>query len=338
MRDSDTIGPTWRSIAMLLLLLAAPLQGAQGDPAFISDEARLLSPAQARRIVAMHRALHAELAIHLHLMTLPASPGDLDAAAAAIFDRLGLGTRGLLLLVDPAGQAVRLEVGYDLEQLFTDAFVGGLERDQMAPFFRAGRVGPGVEATVELLVARAGGRVAPAEDSTPLTHGSGGGGARLHIAPGAPPPPAPFAEREALRPGGTPEETLATYRRVLSARIKDPDLPLYTPDTRRFLASWLVTDAQQANELRGLERHLAAACTLTAGERAVVRFPAAAREQPPYFFAQGAAGWELDLAAMGRLIRFNHRNQWHFTTLDHPYRFAFAGERFDRNGFLLPVR
>ncbi len=41
----------------------------------------------------------------------------------------------------------------------------------------------------------------------------------------------------------------------------------------------------------------------------------------------------LDVAAMHRWIGFNHQNQWHFKTPDHPYRFAFADLRFDAHGF-----
>ena len=50
---------------------------------------------------------------------------------------------------------VRMEIGYGLEGVFPDAFVGHVERNQMVPFFQANRVGPGIEATVELLVAKA---------------------------------------------------------------------------------------------------------------------------------------------------------------------------------------
>ena len=41
----------------------------------------------------------------------------------------------------------------------------------------------------------------------------------------------------------------------------------------------------------------------------------------------------LDFHAMHRSIRFNHKNQWHFTNLDHAFMFAFADLRFDENGF-----
>ena len=36
---------------------------------------------------------------------------------------------------------------------------------------------------------------------------------------------------------------------------------------------------------------------------------------------------------MSQAIAFNHRNPWHFRTLDHPYMFAFADWTFDRHGF-----
>ena len=47
----------------------------------------------------------------------------------------------------------------------------------------------------------------------------------------------------------------------------------------------------------------------------------------------GCSGWMLDFAGMSRWIGFNHKNQWHFRTLDHPYRFALEDLVFDRHGF-----
>ena len=52
-------------------------------------------------------------------------------------------------------EEVRLEVSYGLEGIFTDAFVSYIEHEQMVPYFQRGRVGEGIEATVELVARRA---------------------------------------------------------------------------------------------------------------------------------------------------------------------------------------
>ena len=125
--------------------------------------------------------------------------------------------------------------------------------------------------------------------------------------------------------------------RLLRHKIKDPNLALYTPKTRKFLSGWVVTDAQQDNELRGLERAVIDKVTI-AGNRAVIRFPADQRTLPPYFLENNGNGWAFDFAAMSALIQMNHKNMWHFVSRDHPYMFGFADWLFDSNGYPTPKR
>ena len=50
---------------------------------------------------------------------------------------------------------MRLEVARELESVFVDSFVAFVEREQMAPFFAARRVGDGIVAASELFASRA---------------------------------------------------------------------------------------------------------------------------------------------------------------------------------------
>ena len=92
---------------------------------------------------------------------------------------VSLGTgRGLLLVVDAEGERVRLEVARELEGVFVDSFVAFIEREQMAPFFAAGRVGDGIVATSELIVGRAEEAIeTSAPDQRAALASSAGGGA-----------------------------------------------------------------------------------------------------------------------------------------------------------------
>ena len=146
-------------VALMLLVLSG-CTGGVGSAGFVEDRAGLLTDGQRERIDSFYRQLFEELGIHLKTVILKESPADINATAVELFDRLRLGgatrgAKGVLFLVHPAGKQVRLEIGYDLEGVFTDAFIGYVERRQMMPFFQAGRVGPGIEATAELLVGRA---------------------------------------------------------------------------------------------------------------------------------------------------------------------------------------
>lgn len=325
-----------------LLLLATLLTGCPNrqELPLVDDRAGLLAAERVARLMAYHDRLLRDLDIHFQLTVLNESPGDLDRAAVELFERLRLGettggARGVLLLVDPRGGQVRLEIGYDLEGIFPDGFVGYIEREQLTPFFAADRVADGIEATVELLVGRALGEV-PADyrGGVELEHLSGGGGARSAVAIGSgAEAKAAVADPEHFAAQPSPRATLERYLEVLREKVKDPELGLYTPETRVFFAKWLVTDAQQNNERKTLEANLPAAEERIAGDLAVLRFPVDNRQAAPYLFRQAAEGWQLDMAAMSRLIGFNHKNQWFFRAVDHEFSFAFDDVRFDGNGF-----
>ncbi len=123
----------------------------------------------------------------------------------------------------------------------------------------------------------------------------------------------------------TPEAALRAYLRVLESRVKDPDLALFTPESRRMLAGRTVRDDQQALELRSLRPAIGSITLRQRGDRAVVRFGSQHRRIPPYFFRRGADGWMLDLATPRRILVFNQANEWSFRSRDHEYAFAFDG-------------
>jgi uncharacterized protein len=331
-----------RWLVLGLMTVTALLTACQDkrETAFVDDRSGLLTPERVARLTNYHEKLLQDLDIHFQLTLLPESPGDLDQEAVQLFEDLQLGgttngARGVLLLVDPAGRQVRLEIGYDLEGVFPDGFVGYVEREQMAPFFAAGRVVDGVEATVELLVGRALGEV-PAElhGAVNLEHLSGGGGARidLDIGTGTEAKPA-LEDRSPYSAQPSPRQTLERYLDVLQQHVKDPELGIYTPETRAFFGQWLVTDAQQNNERKELKKRLPEVEERIAGDLAVLRFPVANRQTSPYLLRRAAEGWQLDMAAMSRLIGFNHKNQWFFRSRDHEFMFAFDDLKFDSNGF-----
>ena len=341
----DTSTRITRRLAVAVLLAVVVFTACSRQSVFVEDRAELLSATEKRRITAACRKLLEDLNIHIVTVVLDASPADIDTAAVAEFADLRIGdktggARGGLFLVDLHGGRVRLEIGDDLEGVFTDAFTGYVERSQMVPFFQAGRVGHGIEATVELLVGRAmgdGSFRSAAAGRTPLAHLSGGGGARTDVQIGSGLPAkesSPAAGSFAAQP--TPMQTLERYILALSWHVKDPNLGIFTEDTRVFFRKWLVTDAQQDNERNTLERARDAARTIITGDRAVIRFPIADRHAGPYFLRRGGQGWMLDFAAMSGVIGFNHKNQWFFRSTDHPFMFGFTDLVFDRRGFPHP--
>jgi len=331
-------------VCLYLILMTACTEPSSSRD-FVDDPADLLTGTQLNRISELSQKLLEDFDIHFLTITLAEPSTDLNNRAIELFDTYALGqktrgARGMLLIVDPLGKAVRLETGYDLEGIFTDAFTGYIEREQMAPFFKAGKVGPGIEATVELIVAKViqaierGDYVIGQGTGALGKHLSGGGGAKSDIEISDKPPDKSVSwHSKDFNPRPTPLEALRSYMQVLELHIKDPDLYLYTPETRDFFRKWVVTNAQQDNELKGLKKSLPDAHTHIQGGLAVIRFPIGDRHTAPYFLRKDDNGWMLDFNSMSRLIRFNHKNQWHFVRTDHEFIFAYTDVRFDKHGF-----
>jgi hypothetical protein len=336
-----------RSIATFLTitLLLLGCSGKEEAPAFIDDQPALLTKHERERIIQLNRKLFEALDIHIKIVLLKESPLDINQKAVGLFKAYALGkktrgAKGILFVVDPAGKQVRMEIGYDLEPIFPDGFVGYIERKQMVPFFQANKIGPGIEATIELLVGKGLGAIKESDytwvQKKYLTDNelSGGGGARVdvEIGSGAPkkrPTPLP----DAFGPQPSPQMALRKYKQILLLHIKDPNLEIFTPETRQFFKKWVVTDAQQDNELKQLEDMVARTTVLQRNNLAVIRFSVKNRQASPFFLQRNDEGWMLDFASMSRIIGFNHKNQWFFRMTNHRFMFGFEDVIFDKNGF-----
>lgn len=119
------------TVAALACGLAAAIFLAVRDRApqarLVQDEAGLLDQGQQERISAYHAAILAAYDIGLRVMTVTGTP-DLNSLAAAVFAKQQVGGlsdtgRGLLLVIAPDADQVRMEVGRGAEPVFTDAFV-----------------------------------------------------------------------------------------------------------------------------------------------------------------------------------------------------------------------
>jgi uncharacterized protein len=307
-------------------------------PEIVRDAAGLLDPEQRDAIEDQHAFLRGDHGIDYRVETVRGA-GDLDRFAVERFAELGVGRagrggRGLLLVIDPEADEVRLEVGRALEGVFPDAFVAYVEHRQMVPFLRAGRVGDGVLATTELLVgqvqrARASGGLAelPAD-------GSGGAGARTRARIGAGPDPALRAGPD-VAAGDSPEATVASYVDAMAARNGNPELDLYSEATRAMLRRHVMTPGQMDNLVRSYRDCRQEPARLAAdGTRAVLRYPPDARRCAPWLLVREAGRWRLDLATASAAIRFGRDNSWRFAAgAEHPYAFAFDDWSFDDHGF-----
>lgn len=317
--------------AQLLCMLCVACSGPDPAASPVEDRAGLLTAAEVTQLVDWHTALLAQYDIDYRVLTVP-SAGDLSQLAVHSFETAGVGSlshagRGLLLVIDVGARRVRLEVARPLEGVLVDSFVAFIEREQMAPFFSAGRVGDGIVAASELIAGRAEEALADgALDASKMAATSAGGGAETDamLDGGKERPTARQAtDTEA---GKTPGDTIAAYIAAMAAHNADAELDLYAAATQEMLASQVMTRAQMDNVVRTYR-----ACPrpelLRQEDVAVLRYPAVAQSCAPWLLERGPDGrWRLDLVAMQLAFRFDTRNQWRVAD---PYALGRYGFAFD---------
>jgi uncharacterized protein len=331
-------------------LVVLTVAGAYGYRYFsfsaVEDNAALLDASQVERLSTYHEAILDAYDIDLRIVTV-AGGEDVNLFAARKFEAMEVGShsnagRGALFVVDTASDRVRLEVGRNLEGVYTDAFVKYVEGRQMVPFFRANRIADGILATIELIAGRA-------NEAVEGNAFDPAGGIGFEKSTGAGAVSAAQIGAGYRRPGTGDEADVAAsarplavvdaYHRAMEAGNARPDLAIYTPATREMMATWVVTPAQMRNLVREYNN-----CPRreekTRGDHAVVRYAVEQRRCSPYFLQRDQDGrWRLDLTQMSKSVRFNHRNEWHFAgKIPSGYSFAFADWQFDKHGFPYPGR
>jgi uncharacterized protein len=324
-----------------------PEDGLSGDH-FVVDAAGLIENESEQRMNEILGGVLDDTDIELVAVAVDSLDGEpINDFTNALFERWEVGSRtlanrGVLLVIGREEEQVRFEVAYDLEPVFTDAFVSYIEHEQMVPFFANDEVGRGIEATVELIARQAyekvlgqaydptaegdsdigGFRTGGAGAETTVTFGDGVRGRR---------PPADETVRSHFAAQPTPELAWDRFVEANRRRIKDPELGIYDREAKKFMRG-VVTNAGQDHLANLYESE--EPTVRTEGDRAVILF----LNDPnhllaPWFFHKTREGWQLDGSMYPDVIGYNHLNQWRFRRRDHDYMFAFSDFRLDENGF-----
>jgi len=191
----DRPGGRWRSIAPILLLILAllalaPSAWAQSFPTFddkgVVDAANLLDPAQEQALSAKLIAQKQASGRSLVVATIPDLQGyDISDYGYRLGRDWKIGDKdsnGALLIIAPAERKIRIEVGYGLEGVLTDAVTSQIIRNAISPRFKAGDMVGGINAGVDEITTllalppdQAKARVAAAEAATRKQDDGGGG-------------------------------------------------------------------------------------------------------------------------------------------------------------------
>ena len=184
-----------RRLLLIFALMAgmlglAPSAGAQSFPKFddkgVVDAANILDPAQeqalSQKLIAQKQASGRSLVV----ATIPDLQGyDISDYGYRLGRAWGIGDKnnqGVLLIIAPNERKVRIEVGYGVEGILTDALSSQIIRNAITPRFKAGDMAGGIDAGVDQITSllalppdQARARAAQAEAEA-RQQDSGGGG------------------------------------------------------------------------------------------------------------------------------------------------------------------
>lgn len=157
-------GPA-RSLLLLMLLLlgaAAAPAAAQDFPKLtgrVVDAAGIIPDGDEAALTQKLEALEAASSRQLVVATVPDLQGyPIEDYGFKLGRAWGIGQKGanngVILLVAPKERKVRIEVGYGLEPIVTDALSGEIIRDRITPAFKQGDYGGGINAGADALIAQ----------------------------------------------------------------------------------------------------------------------------------------------------------------------------------------
>jgi uncharacterized protein len=162
-RPADGLrGRIWLALLLALttLLVALPAFAAPTFPKLtgrVVDDANILSPATEQALTQKLEALETSTGRQLVVATLPSLQGyEIEDYGYQLGRAWGIGSEktddGALLIVAPNEKKVRIEVGYGLEPVLTDALSSVIIQSAILPKFRDGDMQAGIVAGTDALV------------------------------------------------------------------------------------------------------------------------------------------------------------------------------------------
>ena len=160
----NSIAPKrWATLLLLLTGLLMSAAASAAKPAFpvlsgrVVDQANILSPQSEAELVKRLETLETGTSRQLVVVTVPSLQGqEIEDYGYQLGRAWGIGeikrNTGVLLIVAPNERRVRIEVGYGLEGVLTDALSNLILQERVLPKFRAGDMAGGVLAGADGLI------------------------------------------------------------------------------------------------------------------------------------------------------------------------------------------
>lgn len=126
---------------------------------FVTDQARILDAATVTQLESLLIELKQKTSAEMAVVTVQSLNGqDIGSYAVQLFQKWGIGQKGkdngVLFLVAPNDRKARIEVGYGLEGVLPDGYVGRVFDQVVMPSFRAGQMPEGVLAGANVVAHR----------------------------------------------------------------------------------------------------------------------------------------------------------------------------------------
>ena len=272
--------------------------------------------------------IYTDYAIEALVVTLPSLPPShtIESLAAEMFSNWQIGGttggRGLLLLLSAKEKLVKIEVSYELEDVFTDIFCGYTEDKQLKAYFLSDQVDIGLVAVMEEIEQRAQIKhqadytVAQIEglDADLL---SGGAGAKRQLTD--------YREEEVSAAGQnypagrTPDEAWHTLIRSWEDKVRDPNLGVYTAITRLAYRDFKnLPDSRYEEDVNTYKNKPYE--VIQNHTYAVIFFgKKKGWDNAPFLFCRTAAGWQFDIVHQRKYVRMGRNPHWGIERADYPY-------------------
>ena len=272
--------------------------------------------------------IYEDYTIESLIVTLPSLPSShtIESLATEVFSNWQIGSatggRGLLLLISDKEKLVKIEVSYDLEDVFTDIFCGYIEDKQLKNYYLSDQIDIGLIAVMEEIERRAQvknqAQYTTAQidklDSALL---SGGAGAKRKL---------DEYEEEKLSAvgqnypaGQTPAEAWHMLIQSWQDKVRDPNLGVYTRMTRLAYRDFQnLPDSRYEEDVATYKDKIYE--VIQSDDYAVIFFgKKKGWENAPFLFCRTAAGWQLDIVHQRKFVRMGRNPHWGIERSDYPY-------------------
>lgn len=249
-----------------------------------------------------------------------------EEAAVEILNNWKIGKddngRGILLLLADKEKQVKLEVSYELEDVFTDIFCVYVEEKQLGPYFLAGQLGTGLLAVMEEIESRAQIK----HQSQYTVHSisqlddillSGGAGATRKLLEYK---KENVKTEKAFSPAGkTPAQAWETLLNSWRMKTRNPNLGVYTQVTRLAYRDFQnLPDSRYEEDVKTYGKKPYK--VISNNHYAVIFFGnKKGWENAPFLFCKTSDGWQFDLVHQRKYIRMGPNPKWGIERTNHPY-------------------